>query len=238
MQQTISTDSALCQQDLSRIDAAGRAYAGSQRQIQSYVNDCPELLSRAVAAGLRLDPDRMDIRWVSPIRSDRYAEYRDSDFLRRLGLSHCISSLGSFWPRRGPCWDALARFKGRESDGYVLIEAKSHIPEIRGNGSAAAGRSRMMIEEALAKTKVWLGVDIDANWMGRLYQSANRYAHLYFLREIAGVDAYLINLYFTNDPHSPTSRDSWEPAIQNVNRELGLKCPVPYSGTLFLDAMK
>ena len=224
--------------EISRVDANGRAYAGSQRQIQTYVNDLTELLNRAVAESLRLDFDSIDVDWVSPIQAESYAEYRDDAFRRCLGLASHIPLLRDFWPQRGPSWDALASLRQQGNTTYLLIEAKSHVPEIYGNGCGAGERSRMTIERALAETKTWLDVDPDANWMGPLYQSANRYSYLYFLREIAKVDAYLINLYFTDDLRSPTSRATWEPAIRKVNRELGLKRSVPFSETVFLAARK
>jgi len=34
----------------------------------------------------------------------------------------------------------------------------------------------------------------------RSNQSANRYASLYFLREIAGIQVFLVNVYFIGDP--------------------------------------
>lgn len=41
--------------------------------------------------------------------SDRYAEYSDAAFLKRLHLDEDVDALAEFWPRRGgPDWDALA----------------------------------------------------------------------------------------------------------------------------------
>jgi hypothetical protein len=90
-----------------RVDDAGRARAGSQRQIQSYVNEHPMELSNAVRHSLSLGP--VELEWVSPISDSKYAEYQDDDFLRVLGLEDLASALREFWPRGGPCWDALAR---------------------------------------------------------------------------------------------------------------------------------
>jgi hypothetical protein len=42
------------------------------------------------------------------------------------------------------------------------------------------------------------------NWCGRLYQSANRLAHLYWLLE-QGVKTWLVHLLFTDDSHGPTT---------------------------------
>jgi hypothetical protein len=224
-----------CPKDFSRTDSTGRAHAGSQRQIQTHVNERTRTLNSAVAQSLsQYSLDENDIHWVSPLKADSYSEYRDSEFLERVGLGHLAPQLRDFWPRGGPCWDALARIKG----GCLLIEAKSHVPEIYGGGCGASPRSRKKIQAALDATKVWLGVSLDVDWTRQLYQSANRYASLYFLREIAGVQAFLVNVYFVGDPISqtPLTRDDWNNAIERVNQELGLGREVPYSAAVFLTA--
>ena len=102
-----------------RTDAVGRAYKGSQRWIQTFVNERPEELNRAIAAAA---PELAggDVTWVSPLACDRYKEYMDTDFLRALGVSRLNGDLGGFWPKSGPRWDALAKVKlsdGREGHG-------------------------------------------------------------------------------------------------------------------------
>lgn len=222
-----------CPKDSSRTDLSGRAYAGSQRQIQTYVNEKTHALNAAIARSHALyNVDEKEIQWVSPLAADNYSEYRDSEFLERVGYGHLAPALGEFWPRNGPCWDALARIE----DGCLLVEAKSHVPEIYGGGCGASGRSRGKIQAALDATKTWLGVSRGIDWMGHLYQSANRYAYLNFLREIIGVRAFLVNVYFVGDPRTPTTREEWEAAIESVKQELGLVHEVPYSAAIFLTA--
>jgi len=213
-----------------RTDAVGRAFAGSQRQIQTYVNEKPSDLSLAIAGAFSGKLEVPEIEWVSPLASDLYTEYRDADFLKVTGLEHLTPALRSFWPRGGPCWDALARIP----NGCVLIEAKSHIPEIYGGGCGASEKSRQQITTALSATKAWLAVPDSAEWTGRLYQSANRFATLYFLREIARVRAFLVNVYFIQDPRTPTTRQQWEVALEQVNVELGIRSPVPSTTSIFL----
>jgi hypothetical protein len=65
--------------DLSRTDQSGRAYAGSQKQIQTYVNDRTQVLNSAITQSLcRYDLHDNDIHWVSPLAVDMFLEYRDS----------------------------------------------------------------------------------------------------------------------------------------------------------------
>ena len=201
-----------CDKNRSRVNESGRAFAGSQRQIQTFVNDHPFELSDAVSRCLSLDPAIVKIEWVSPLKVLGYMEYRDGDFLRALGMERLTTALREFWPSGGPCWDALGKIILNEGRlGCILIEAKSHVNEIYGNGCGASGASLQQIQGALNRTKKWIGVVSDADWTGKLYQSANRYAHLYFLRVIGGIDAYLVNVYFIADPRSPTSIQDWEP---------------------------
>jgi hypothetical protein len=224
-----------CPKNLSRVDSTGRAHAGSQKQIQIYVNEKTQTLNSALAQSLsRYELDEKGIQWVSPLAADTYSEYQDSGFLERVGLGSLSPRLREFWPRSGPCWDALARIEG----GCLLIEAKSHVLEIYGGGCGASPASKQKIKAALDATKAWLGVSRHVDWTGRLYQSANRYACLYFLREVVGVQAFLINVYFVGDPISPTplAIENWDAAIGLVNRELGLARAVPYSSTVFLSA--
>jgi hypothetical protein len=192
-------------------------------------------LSRAVADALL--PNRLDasaIRWVSPLETEKYCEYQDEEFLRVVGAGRLAPELRRFWPRGGPCWDALARL---ESGGCVLVEAKSHVPELYGNGCAASGRSRSLISSSVGLTKNWLGLEVDADWLGPLYQSANRLAHLYFLREIGKIEAFLVNVYFIGDPHSPTTRQQWDDGIGCANEQLGITVRVPHSGSVLLNAV-
>jgi hypothetical protein len=198
-----------------------------------YVNMNTHVLTSAVVQSLsRYKLDEKNIQWVSPLTADGYSEYQDSEFLERVGLGVLAPKLLDFWPRRGPCWDALARIE----NGCVLIEAKSHVPEIYSGGCGASSRSRRKIQTALDATKAWLDVSPDADWTGRLYQSANRYSYLYFLREIAKVQAFLVNIYFIGDPRTPTSRENWDAATVSVNQELALAREVPYSASVFLTA--
>ncbi len=215
-----------------RCDNSGRAFAGSQRQIQYYVNEQPSLLNQAICDAFKTS---FSLRWVSPLSSEGYREYWDSGFLKALGLSQHCKELNLFWPRGGPHWDALACVK-KGTGGVLLVESKSHVPEILGNGCGAkADTSIEKIDRAFAVTRVWLPVSQMADWKGPLYQSANRIAHLYFFREVLGIEAWLVNVYFTDDPHSPTSRSAWQHGIVDVKKSLGIGA-VPYSTDVFLAA--
>jgi hypothetical protein len=94
-----------------------------------------------------------------------------------------------------------------------------------------------MFNSSLDKTKQWLDVDSGSDWLGPLYQSANRLAHLYWIREELGVPAWLVNLYFVDDPHSPTNASEWRAHVTQVTRELGLPAQrQPYLGHVALPA--
>jgi hypothetical protein len=209
----------------------GRGNRGSQRQIQDYVNSHQLVLTQAILERLppRLQELGATIRWVSPLADENYREYRDGEFLERVGLGHFTKVLGAFWPNRGPSWDALGivlENAGVIKPEIVLVEAKSYPREVYGNGCQATQPARDKIGSALQETKVWCKVARETDWLGPLYQSANRIAHLYFLLELLHVPAWLVNLYFTADPIGPTTREGWEQELMRSKSELGLTQPV------------
>jgi hypothetical protein len=115
--------------------------------------------------------------WRSPLTNDEYAEYRDEDFLKRIGEEKLIPNLNEFWPTRGPQWDGLARC----DDTVLLVEAKSHISELFSTCQAEAPESIKRIEDAFAETAGYLRANRSAPWTLNFYPLANRIAHLYFL---------------------------------------------------------
>ena len=193
---------------------------GSLKWIRRAVNDFPELLNERIREALDLSPDTA-ITWASPLAKDDFAEYRDEDFIRLTGVTLPKRPLERFWPIRGPQWDALARLgKG----GALLLEAKANIPEIVSPGTGAEGDRRSLLEQSLLDVKSFLGVTADVPWSGKFYQYANRLAHLYFLRELNGQDAYLAFVYFTGDTdvEGPTTVAEWSAALTVAKCFLGI----------------
>jgi hypothetical protein len=228
-----------CKQNRLRVDTNGRAFAGSQRQIQSWVNLNPNSFSAAILGQLNSPPHGASREWVSPLEANHYDEYNDGDFLRALGLGLRISELTAFWPHNGPCWDALAVMTDTEDPmfrGVVIFEAKSHPREARSSCCKAIEGNRKRIESALSATKSWLGVVDGVGWTGDLYQYANRLAHLFFFKKVLGLDAWLVNVYFLNDPHSPTSHDRWIEEIELLKRAAGIPSSIPYVSDLLIEA--
>ncbi|MEP7134651.1 MAG: hypothetical protein ABI904_06935 [Chloroflexota bacterium] len=196
------------------------ALRGSQKWLQVAINEKSSFLNTLILKQLPKSNDQT-IMWLSPIKSDEYAEYRDADFLERLNIELPNRSLVSFWPRHGPQWDGL----GKTQDGAVLlIEAKAHIPEIRSPATQASEKSQELIQESLKEVKSFLGVQSKVDWSGTYYQYTNRIAHLYFLREINKLPAYLVFVNFINDKemNGPTHEDEWHTAIHDLEAHLGL----------------
>jgi hypothetical protein len=225
----------------SRTDELGRALAGSQMQTQIYVARRPKDLSSSVQAALRdTRVIRDTVRWVAPLENQRFLEPSDADFLHALGLAGFSAELTSFWPDRGPVWDALAVLgPDARRDGVLLVEAKSYPAEVNGPGCQAENsRSLAMIHSSLNRVKVWYGVNQDADWTGRLYQYANRLAHVFFLREVCHVQTWLVNLLFTDDQTThPTKIEEWRTALPQIKAELGFKSSsIPWVLDVFLPA--
>lgn len=203
------------------IDRAGQASRGSQYWIQCYVNDRPLEVNRAISeAGGPTDAEKTE--WVSPLRSDAYSEYYDQDFLDLLGVETPHRRLDDFWPARGPHWDALGKTPGGE---LLLVEAKSHIPELFSNPSGAGEASLARIRSALDETAAAFNARPGCDWTQTFYQYANRLAHLYFLRDQNGIPAWLVFVAFLNDEEmkGPVTRAEWEAALTVVHHALGLR---------------
>jgi hypothetical protein len=164
----------------------------------------------------------MKIDWRSPLQSDDYAEYRDEDFIKRIGkLNRIKYSLSDFWPNNGPQWDAL----GVSDDEIILVEAKANIPEMVSFGTGAKNpQSIKKIKNSLDEVKKYLSVSDNIDWTETFYQYVNRIAHLYYLREKNQIKTHLLFIYFINDitVRGPKTKDEWLGAIQTTECYLGL----------------
>lgn len=213
------------------------ANRGSRKWLQVLVNLRTELLNNAIRQ--RLPVSAAGIDWRSPLFSDHYAEYRDQSFLDRLAESPYYRApskpqhdLSDFWPRFGPQWDALAV----TANGQVLlVEAKAHIPEMVTAPTQARGESALrQIQQSLGVVKSFVNSRAPADWSTSFYQYANRLAHLYWMREVNGHDAYLVNLFFINDRemNGPRSTAEWEAAIRLQEVFLGVRQGSQYNYAL------
>lgn len=193
---------------------------GSQLLLQRAVEQHPEILLRALRKGGALGP-RESVRWMSPLKELGYEEYRDGAALEKLDVLPLKRPLSSFWPPRGPVWDAL----GVSSEGRpILLEAKAHIPETASGETKASEKSREIIERALAETRKHMAPKSTADWTKPFYQYANRLAFQYFLHELNGRRSTLVFLYFVNasEMDGPTSEKEWHGAVRLIHAVLGL----------------
>lgn len=196
-----------------------QARKGSQKWIQKLVNDRPEILNSQIWSTLSFSVNE-DIQWLSPLKRDNYAEYRDQAFLNLLGVKLDKMPLAQFWPERGPQWDALGKSSGGK---LLLVEAKSHISELISKSKAQDEASMKKIQESLEETGRYLNSRVDAAWSESFYQYTNRLAHLYLLRKNE-LPAYLVYVYFLNDAEmeGPATFYEWEGAIKLLNSRLGI----------------
>lgn len=114
-----------CPTDASHVDKVGRAFKGSMLQIQTYVNRLPHQLNAAISPASPGVGDWDEIELVSPLETDSFREYRDRDFTNALRFDDDVARrLHGFWPSNGPCWDALAIGRDRDTTGCLILEAK------------------------------------------------------------------------------------------------------------------
>ena len=177
-----------------------------------------------------------EITWISPIESDDYAEYRDDAFLNLLGIASPSLPLTSFWPTGGPRWDGLGRTSTAKP---LLIEAKAYIEEMVSTPTSASEPSLSIIQSSLREVQQFLRATPPHDWSVLFYQYANRLAHLYYLRERNGIDAYLIQVYFVGAPdvEQPSTASEWRAALRVLKRCLGIHNHrlSPYVAEVFID---
>ena len=212
-----------------RREYEGRAIKGSQLHLQNLINDNPEYLNYLIlttSASLRAYATEHPV-WVSPLKSDNYKEYQDIEFLNAIGHPEIKKKMAGFWPSGGPVWDALAKVKGHNSSGIILLEAKSHAKELS-NPSYACGASRKsldQIKKSLSIVKRMLKVKRTVEWLGDYYQYANRIAHLYFLTIEGQVPTWLVYLYFVGDAKQkgPSTVVGWNDSLATQSKMIGLE---------------
>ena len=192
----------------------------SEHWLRLAVNSRTSRLDQKIIEAFGFDGDDR-ISWRSPAQADSYAEYRDQAFLDRLGIGTLKIPLNDFWPSGGPQWDGLAV---TDSGKVILVEAKAYPAEATSTCAAASHKSLAKINNSLAAAKQFYGVAPARTWESGFYQYANRFAHLYYLREINQLDAYLVFLNFADAPDVtiPCGTSSWAQATQNIQAALGL----------------
>jgi len=199
--------------------AQGKAFKGSQKWLQTLDHTIQQALNDRLRPHLRLTAAD-EIEWLSPLEEDDYAEYQDKAFLERVSVRLEKRSLKSFWPPGGPVWDGLAKTSRGD---IVLVEAKSHISEMV-SSCQAKEPSLTKIQNSLTETARFYKADPEADWLNGYYQYANRLAHLYLLRHLNGIPAWLVFVCFVNDTvmSGPKSKTEWQAAMADVHRHLGV----------------
>jgi hypothetical protein len=204
--------------------------------MQVAINRRPDLLLSALRHANAVS-DSTTIGWASPLEDEDCCEYRDVTALKKAGIGVLpVQPLDTFWPARGPVWDAI----GRTSTGVaVFVEAKAHIPEAASPGTRATPESLKLIVRSLEHARHWYAPKSKSNWSGTFYQYANRLAHHYFLTKVNGLPSILVFLYFTNAPDmdGPETSVEWKGAIRLLHAALGLPAHLQSRGVFdaFLD---
>ena len=125
-----------------------------------------------------------ELKWLSPLGEDNFAEYQlnHEEMLHNFMISgREAESMFPFWPWRQPQWGGIAL--GKQGTLY-LLEAKSHMGELKSKLAAADPKSRELIQKTLAKIKAeaYPQGNYDS-WLWEYYQFANRLAFLHLLND-------------------------------------------------------
>lgn len=215
---------------------------GSEWHLLRFLGYHRDAFNRAIEEAV---PGSMIIDWLgtgfetSPSAIDREPprfldrEFEGIGFLPPAERDRLHPSLNEFWPTTGslPNWDAVGQIRAGGEDAWLLVEAKSHLGEIRSSCGAkpeTQGGGRDKIIRAFRHVQDELGIAVGPDaWLSPYYQFCNRLAFLHFLTT-HGVPARLMFLYFCGDRFPPTSAAScpgseagWEEALSQMVRHTG-----------------
>jgi hypothetical protein len=114
----------------------------------------------------------------------------------------------------------------------ILVEAKAHIGEIKSPPTQAKSQQSVArISASLEETRRFARGSDYVDWSRVFYQYTNRLAHLFLLRELNRVPAWLAFVYFLGDTDmgGPTSVEEWRGALKLLEAVLGLHDGHPLS---------
>ena len=171
-----------------------------------------------------------------PVKSETNhvsSEWKALEFLASYASADAVSSKAirdwrTFWPQTGNAqrWDAVGRVRVGGEDSWLLVEAKSHVREIKA-ACRAGEKSAPVIASALDITKRSLGISAERDWMQPYYQFCNRLAVLDFLAR-HGVSARLLFIYFLGDKfpagrsvNCPVEAAGWQPGLAAMYEHVG-----------------
>jgi len=194
----------------------GRGEKGSKFWMQTLVNlDGGKTLEKAVQ---KEDSSIGEIRWLSPLKADNYAE------LKTEGITGINKSILLFWPDNGPWWDGV----GIDDKGCILLfEAKAHITETKSHCTATDPNSVLKIKNSMrdAHQSLTAGMPNSAYydehvWFKEYYQLGNRLTFLAKLRE-QHVNVKLVLLNIVEDPtHISTPEKEWKDHYKEVFKKM------------------
>lgn len=208
--------------------------AGSLIDFQIAVENHEVLDSRILA--LNKDWKEGKINWYSPIEETSYKEFQDGTFWRGKFDNKSNSfwdEMGNpaieriVWPKNGPSWDGIAVLTDKNGEKILLLfEAKAHKSELKNHCKAKKPDSIKVISDQLEKTKKYLGLDENVDWMNNYFQFANRLAFHNYLQN-KNIKVALICVYFDNDPYwnkkkGHKSKEQWEEAIETEKEYFGI----------------
>ena len=160
-------------------------------------------------------------------------EFKGIEFLKNYpDYASIKAKWKNFWPQSGNSqnWDGIFYC----NKVIYLVEAKAHLEtnslksELESDCGAENADSKKHIDEAFEKTREFFGIKAVNDWTKKYYQQANRLAFIYFLNEICGIKAELVNIFFINgydtkeNDYGVTSEAEWKAAIKDEYDYLGL----------------
>jgi hypothetical protein len=200
---------------------------GRPQEVQELVHRHPDrlasLLEHASAGRIRTP-----IRWVAPDQGAGWDERAGSEAvtgeeaLRRLGVTLHERPLPTFWPDEGPRWDALGR---DDSGAVVLLDVRGSVRDLISAPAGMTPVERVWVEDTIEEVRRHLGAAGSLDWAATFFRLTSRLAHLHLLRELNGVEAWLVCVHLSRPGGGrgmPAEESEWLPPLRTMYRGLGL----------------
>ena len=162
-------------------------------------------------------------------RDGKDGRWKGMDFLDRNPRAR--DEWGETWPRLGaqPSWDAVGWVLVDGKWEWLLVEAKAHAGELKGEGSKAEPHGGYPQIETFFKSAIknlGISANADANkWIEGYYRAANLIAMLDFMMR-RGETARLVFVYFCGDAvpreQCPQNETEWGAPLAAQSQHLGL----------------
>lgn len=198
------------------------ASRGLGQLVHRHADRLMDILTHASRGGIQAP-----VQWVVPEEGAVSGALSGEAALDRLGVHLHERPLASFWPNGGPRWDAV----GRDAAGAaVFLHVRASILDLVSAPAEHGRTERVWAADSVEQMRERLGAEGPLDWAATFFGLTSRLAHLHLLRELNGVEAWIVCVHLTSEPGGEPgdepgahlAESEWFPHLRTMYRGLGL----------------